>query len=100
MGNRLTSLLAIFYMGRLERNAINRDTKCHLHKGYTDDILIIAKFRRVMEEIFHNLHSDAICLSRCAVVIRIRDEAFETEWYTKPTSKNLLLNTGPHTFWL
>ena len=100
MGNRLAPLLAIAYMNKIESRSVNRDII--LYKRYIDDILIIGENKAAVDEVFKNLHTDDIRLTReepdaegwlayLNMKIRLKEEGFESEWYRKNIKKDLIL---------
>ena len=87
-------------MNKIKRRCIDRDLI--LYKRYIDDILVIAKSQRALDETFTRLHVDAIKLSRekpnnegwlpfLNVDVRILEGRLETKWYRKAMKKDLII---------
>ena len=110
MGNRLSPVLAILYMDRIENQAIYSDQYISLYYRYIDDCITPASSPNEAFKIQNVLNSQDPSiqfeiqlpiedgfLPFLNTKIKVNDSGtVETGWYTKPANKGLMLNAKSH----
>ena len=104
MGLRISPLLAIVYLDRIERRSLI--TGIIFYKRYIDDVFLVSSTANAMNTMLQNLNScdpnirftvehpdEDGFLPFLNTKVRINHGIKELEWYRKPMSKNILLHS-------
>ncbi|EYB95680.1 hypothetical protein Y032_0157g3209 [Ancylostoma ceylanicum] len=105
MGLRLAPLLAIVYLDRIERKSLT--TSVVFYKRHIDDVFVVGSSPEVLQEVLNNLNSHDPnikftieepdpngFLPFLNTKVCIQDGLNEFGWYKKPSSKNIIIQSG------
>ena len=99
MGNHLAPILAIFFLDRIENQAIDADLSLWLFYRYIDDCITPVSSFEEAHMIQNHLNSQepSIRYEIELLKVKVNDSGFvDTGWYTKPANKGLMLNAKSH----